>query len=46
MCRCLVLEEEPGIPETITGLPGKEKKNKVLLVRKRARWPIEFTWTD
>ena len=46
MCRCLVIEEEPGIPETITGLPGKEKKNKVLLVRKRARWPIEFTWTD
>ena len=45
---CLVIEEEPGIHEyvPVARLPNrktKTKKNRVLLLRGRHKWPKEFT---
>lgn len=43
VCRCLVVEEEPGIFETVPTHPTSKKElNKVLLIRKRNKWMDEF----
>lgn len=46
LCRCLVVEEEPGIFENVpmTRTKKREKmRNKVLLIKQRRFWPLEFT---
>jgi hypothetical protein len=48
LCRCLVVEEEPGIFENVPMAKSKTKKtekpsNKVLLIKQRRLWPLEFT---
>ena len=49
LCRCLVVEEEPGIFETLpmsqeTKKSKRQKtRNKVLLIKQRRLWPLEFT---
>ena len=42
VCRCLVVEETPGIFETVPIANGK-KLTRVALVRRRSLWPEEFT---
>ena len=42
LCTCLVVEEEPGLQETITAEKWR-RPDSVMLVRKRALWPAEFT---
>jgi hypothetical protein len=43
LCRCLVIEEEPGIFETLPEDGNNRAKNDVLLVRQHKQWPLEFT---
>ena len=49
LCRCLVVKEEPGIFETLpmsqdTKISKRQKpRNKVLLIKQRQLWPLEFT---
>jgi hypothetical protein len=42
IARCLCIEEEPGVFQTVPVVGGKEQ-NRVMLVRQRNRWPLEFT---
>ena len=45
VARCLVVEEEPGIFETcpMTKSKSPRMKNRVVLVRRRDKWPFQFT---
>ena len=41
--RCLVVEEDPGIFETVPLSPKGDEKNWVMLLRPHIRWATEFT---
>ena len=41
-CRCLVIEEEPGIHEVLP-MNGKQEKNRIMLIRRHCQWANEFT---
>ena len=43
VARCLVVEQEPGIFENAPRKKNGELKNKVILVRQRAKWTLMFT---
>ena len=40
--RCLVVEEEPGVFENAPKGHDGQRNDRVLLIRKRDRWPVEF----
>ena len=42
-CRCLVVEEEPGIHEEAPREANGSLKNRVMLVRRYSLWKNEFT---
>lgn len=42
-CRCLVIEEEPGIHEVVPISKEKKPLTRVMLVRRHSLWPEEFT---
>ena len=43
VCRCLVVEEEPGVHEVLPTNKNGAPLNWVLLVRQRSQWPSNFT---
>ena len=45
VARCLVVEEEPGVHETVP-VRDKREKRKVWLVRDHSDWAKQFTTTD